>query len=86
MYVCTIKLIIKSIANNIIILKVTEMVISNYYLSLSGKVKSKFIQDVIELCDISYPSFFYKMRNDSWTKLEREAIEKFIQQKNEKSN
>ena len=61
------------------------MVISNYYLSLSGKVKSKFIQDVIELCDISYPSFFYKMRNDSWTKLEREAIEKFIQQKNEKS-
>ena len=29
------------------------MVISNYYLSLSGKVKSKFIQDVIELCDIS---------------------------------
>ena len=54
------------------------MVISNYYLSLSGKVKSKFIQDVIELCDISYPSFFYKMRNNSWTKLEREAIEKFM--------
>lgn len=57
------------------------MVISNYYLSLSGKVKSKFIQDVIELCGISYPSFFYKMRNDSWTKLEREAIERFIQKK-----
>lgn len=55
------------------------MVISNYYLSLSGKVKSKFIQDVIELCGISYPSFFYKMRNNSWTKLEREAIERFIQ-------
>ena len=62
------------------------MVISNYYLSLSGKVKSKFIQDVIELCGISYPSFFYKMRNDSWTKLEREAIERFIQKENEKSS
>ena len=55
------------------------MVISNYYLSLSGKVKSKFIH-------ISYPSFFYKMRNDSWTKLEREAIEKFIQKENEKTS
>ena len=62
------------------------MVISNYYLSLSGKVKSKFIQDVIKLCGISYPSFFYKMRNDSWTKLEREAIERFIQKENEKSS
>lgn len=61
------------------------MAISNYYLSLSGKVKSKFIQDVIELCGISYPSFFYKMRNNSWTKLEREAIERFIQE-NEKSS
>ena len=62
------------------------MVISNYYLSLSGKVKSKFIQDVIELCGIYYPSFFYKMSIDSWTKLEREAIERFIQKENEKSS
>ena len=50
------------------------MVISNYYLSLTGKDKSKFIRDVLELC-----------RKDSWTKLEREAIEKFIKQENEKS-
>ena len=63
------------------------MVISNYYLSLTGKDKSKFIRDVLELCDISYPSFFTKIRKekDSWTKLEREAIEKFIKQENEKS-
>ena len=47
------------------------MVISNYYLSLTGKD--------------SYPSFFTKIRKDSWTKLEREAIEKFIKQENEKS-
>ena len=62
------------------------MVISNYYLSLTGKDKSKFIRDVLELCDISYPSFFTKIRKDSWTKLEREAIEKFIKQENEKSS
>lgn len=61
------------------------MVISNYYLSLTSKDKSKFIRDVLELCDISYPSFFTKIRKDSWTKLEREAIEKFIKQENEKS-
>lgn len=61
------------------------MVISNYYSSLSNKQKSKFIQDVLKLCDISYPSFFTKIRKNSWTKLEREAIEKFIKQENEKS-
>ena len=61
------------------------MVISNYYLSLTGKDKSKFIRYVLALCDISYPACFTKIRKDSWTKLEREAIEKFIKQENEKS-
>lgn len=36
------------------------MVISNYYLSLSGKVKSKFIQDVIELW--GYPTLLSSTR------------------------
>lgn len=61
------------------------MVISNYYSSLSNKQKSQFIRDVLELCDISYPSFFTKMKKDSWTKLEREAVERYIKKKNEKS-
>lgn len=62
------------------------MVISNYYSNLPYKEKSRFISDVIELCDISYPSFFTKMKKNSWTKLEREAIERYIKKKNEKSS
>lgn len=54
------------------------MVISDYYSSLKTKEKTTFIQKVIERCDISYPAFMYKMRKDSWTKLEREAIELLI--------
>lgn len=54
------------------------MVISDYYSSLKTKEKTMFIQKVIERCDISYPTFMYKMRKNGWTKLEREAIEELI--------
>lgn len=57
------------------------MGVKEYYLSLTTKQKSQLIKDVIEICDISYPSFFTKMRNRSWTKLEKEAIERFINSK-----
>lgn len=54
------------------------MVISDYYKSLETKQKTQFIKDVIDLCDISYPSFMKKIRDEKWTKLEKEAIERFI--------
>lgn len=54
------------------------MIISDYYSSLGIKQKSEFIKKVIETCGFSYPTFMTKMRKGSWSKLEREAIERII--------
>lgn len=59
------------------------MSIFDYYKSLPGyKGKQEFRKKVMERCDISYPSFQLKVRNNSWTKLEREAVERIIQEDN----
>lgn len=58
-----------------------EMSIIYYYKSLTKyRAKQDFRSKVMERCDISYPSFQKKVRDDSWTKLEREAIIKLIEE------
>lgn len=57
----------------------SELSIFDYYKSLSKyRAKQDFRGKVMNRCDISYPSFQKKVRDDSWTKLEREAIIKLI--------
>lgn len=56
------------------------MMIKEYYYSLEKKDKNSFIKKVIDKCDISYPAFMYKVRDDKWSKLEREAIERIIKE------
>ena len=56
-----------------------HMSIFDYYKNLPGyKGKQDFRKKVMEKCDISYPTFQMKVREDSWSKLEREAVEKII--------
>ena len=53
------------------------MSIFDYYKGLTGyKAKQEFRKKVMERCDISYPTFQLKVHNDTWTKLEREAVGK----------
>lgn len=54
------------------------MVIIDYYQKLSVKEKSDFIKQVQEATEMASSTFFYKIKNDSFTKLEREAIERII--------
>lgn len=55
------------------------MSIFDYYKSLKRyKEKQEFRKKVMDKCDISYPSFQLKVHNDTWTKLEREAVENII--------
>lgn len=55
------------------------MEIQAYYKSLLSKAeKRKFREVVLERCGIQYPTFQSKVKNDSWTKLEREAVEQII--------
>ena len=62
------------------------MGIFDYYSSLKRQDKSNFIAIVLERTGISYPSFMRKIREDAWTKLEREAIELIIEEdKHERS-
>ena len=60
--------------------------IYNHYHQLTRNQKKLIIQTCCKICDFSYPTFMTKMRKGSWSKLEREAIERFIQKENEKSS
>lgn len=63
------------------------MGIFDYYKSLAGyKRKQEFRKKVMERCDISYPTFQLKVHNDGWTKLEREAVEKIIEESHASKN
>ena len=55
------------------------MVIIDYYKQLDQKTKSKFIKDVIDITGMAYSTFFQKMKNNSFKKLEEEAIMYYIQ-------
>lgn len=55
------------------------MVIIDYYNKLSNKGKGQFIKDVIEITGIAYSTFFQKMKNNTFKKLEEEAIMQYIQ-------
>lgn len=61
------------------------MSIFDYYKSLKRyKEKQEFRKKVMDKCDISYPSFQLKVHNDTWTKLEREAVENIIATENDR--
>lgn len=63
------------------------MSILDYYKGLTGyKSKQEFRKKVMERCDISYPTFQLKVHNDTWTKLEREAVEQIIDNSNKNGN
>ena len=55
------------------------MVIIDYYKQLDQKAKSKFIKDVVGITGIAYSTFFQKMKNNTFKKLEEEAIMNYIQ-------
>ena len=57
------------------------MVIINYYTRLSRKEKTEFINQVREATGMGHSTFFYKLNDGSFKKLEREAIERIIQER-----
>lgn len=54
--------------------KKNAMVISDYYNSLGKKAKGDMLKEIMNRCGISYSTVTKKIKNDSWTLLEREAI------------
>ncbi|MBQ7690468.1 MAG: hypothetical protein IJT30_04645 [Muribaculaceae bacterium] len=57
------------------------MVISDYYKKLDQKGKSQFIKDVTAMTGMAYSTFFQKMKQNSFRKLEEEAIINYINQR-----
>lgn len=57
------------------------MVIIDYYTNLSRKEKTEFINQVREVTGMGHSTFFSKLNSDGFKKLEREAIEKLIQER-----
>lgn len=56
------------------------MAIIDYYRTLSRGEKSRFIQKVVEKTGIAYSTFFYKLQNNTFKKLEQEALENIIKE------
>jgi hypothetical protein len=57
------------------------MEILSYYASFeSNRQKAEFRDKVIEKCGMAYPTFMAKIRNNTWNKLEREAVEEIIKE------
>lgn len=54
------------------------MAISDYYMSLDRKAKNDFRDKVLLETGIAYPTFFYKIKNNSWTKSEERVINDII--------
>jgi|GEM_PF-2881955 len=44
------------------------------YYTLAGNIQSELREKVMQALDISYGTFFNKLRNDSWTQVERERL------------
>ena len=55
------------------------MAISDYYNSLDKEAKKDFRRRVLEETDFSYATFYYKMRNGNWTKVETKVINSIIE-------
>lgn len=55
--------------------------INDYYKSLSRTDKGDFIRAVMNRCGISYNTFLYKMKRDSWSLLERKAVIQHIKER-----
>lgn len=52
--------------------------ISKYYSQLGRKEKAAFMKEACEACDLSFQQFNRRRINNSWSKLERAAIEMLI--------
>lgn len=63
------------------------MVILDYYKSLRKTEKKRFRLQVMLATELAEATIHYKMRDDSFSKLEREAVEKIIKdfQRDEKN-
>lgn len=55
-----------------------ENLIGKYYASLTRQEKTKFQLEVCRVCDISLQQFNRRKLQNSWSKLEREAIMRLI--------
>lgn len=58
------------------------MVISDYFNDLADAQKVKFRDEVIIKAGVSYPSFYRKLRDNSWRKPEIAIIQSIIDRSN----
>lgn len=65
----------------------SELSIFDYYHNLcSYKEKQSFRTEVLTRCEIQYPTFARKLKDNSWTRLEREEIIRIIRENDAKGN
>ena len=54
------------------------MAIRNYYDSLSKEGKATLRNEIIKALGVSLPTFYYKLRNDSFRPVEQKAVKRII--------
>lgn len=55
-----------------------KMVFTDYYNTLPDKDKETVRNEVLSQSGMSYPTFYYKLRNNSFKPLELKLIEKIV--------
>ena len=52
--------------------------LKKFYDTLDESAKKQFVKDALAVTDWSLPTFYYKLKNDNLSKLERAALQKII--------
>ena len=52
--------------------------VKNFYYKLGRKQRTIFRKNVQDLSDINYNQFFYRLKNNSWSKLEFEMMNELL--------
>ena len=55
-----------------------EMSIKDHYKSLTSEEKTKFIFEVCELCSFSIPTFYRKLRENSFKPCDEKLVRDYI--------
>lgn len=55
-----------------------EITINDYYKLLPKNAKGEVIRNIMKDCELAYPTVLRKLKKNSWSALERKAVENIL--------
>ena len=85
-YVCSINIRLKNILIMELGQNLSKMVFKDYYDNLADSTKETVRNRILEESGMSYPTFYYKLRNNTFKPLELKLIKKVIEEIKQESH